>query len=244
MLSAGGATRENLAFIAPLEPDLERARDPSIRDLVATLGNIGVAKNVGRDETLFSEGGEARHIYLLVRGVARTVKLLRDGRRQVAGFAFPGDLLGLETLPEYSLSAEAVSDISVVSYSRDRLDRLAGGNSALQKQVTDIVAAELREAQETLLVLGRQKATERLAWFLIRKLDRIGSAGGVVAVPMNRTDIADYLGLTIETISRALAALKRKGYVAVPSANRIRLLNRSGLRALAYGEDRELAWSA
>ena len=166
----------------------------------------------------------------MISGAARTYKILSDGRRQVSGFHLPGDIFGLETGDAHSLSAEAVDRCKVLVVKRSVLVALAGRQHEVAREVWEVVCHELLRVQTHNLLLI-QTAQERVAAFLLEMAER-NSTGEVIEVPMSRLDIADYLGLTIETISRTLTQLENLGAIELSSRHRIVLHNRSMLNRL------------
>ncbi len=202
-----------------------------------TLDRFSARVRVAKNETIFSEGDHAGHAYKIVSGMVRLCKHTQDGRRQIADFLLPGAIFGIIDRGEYGFSAEAVSDVVLVSYPRTQIDRL----SATKTGVTDHIFAALTDQfmamQRHLVVLGCQNAKERLASFLLLLADRSRALpGDRLDLPMGRQDIASHLGLTIETVCRALAELKREGIVVVPSVNQIVLKDSAALRRLAEGQ--------
>ena len=219
----------------------ERARGGSgqaaLYDDLRSLDRFSARVRFAKNETIFSEGEHAGHAYKIVSGMVRLCKHTQDGRRQIADFLLPGAIFGIIDRGEYGFSAEAVSDVVLVSYPRTQIDRL----SATQSGVIDHIFAALTEQfmtmQRHLVVLGCQNAKERVASFLLLLADRSRSLpGDRLDLPMGRQDIASHLGLTIETVCRAIAELKREGTVVVPSMNQIILKDMTALRRLADGQ--------
>lgn len=214
----------------PSFPPLGR-NAPSVRAETGTAP-LGVTRTFVKDEEIFAEGGSAIFLYRVVSGAVRTCKLLNDGRRQIASFHLPGDFFGVEAGDEHRFTAESLGDTTVVAYRRGNLDALVHGGEALSRQIVSSTMRALERAQTHMLLLGRKSAVEKVAAFL---LDLAGdeSGNGHVDLPMSRTDIADYLGLTIETVSRTLTGLERQGIIAMPAHRRsIVLRNRSALQLL------------
>ena len=191
---------------------------------------MGAPIPYARDSEIYGEGEEAEYIYQVVSGAVRTYKILNDGRRQVGAFYLPGDIFGLEIGETHDLSAEAVCDCTVAVIKRSSLVKLARGDSGITQALWTLTARELQRVQKHVLLLVRS-AQERVASFLLEMADRTASAGAVV-LPMSRRDIADYLGLTIETVSRALAALEDQSAIAMTGARRVQLTNMRELRRL------------
>ena len=160
----------------------------------------------------------------------RTYKILSDGRRQVGGFYLPGDIFGLEYRDEHTLSAEAITDTKVVVVKRSMLMALAGRDPVIGRELLVVTGSELRRVQTRMLLLVKS-AEERVAGFLVEMAKRTRS-GNVVELPMTRRDIADYLGLTFETVSRTLKSLANAAAIEMAALRRIVLRNRSALRLL------------
>jgi CRP/FNR family nitrogen fixation transcriptional regulator len=191
----------------------------------------GFTMSFTRDEEIFGEGESADFVYKVVRGVVRTYRILDDGRRQISAFHFAGDLFGLEPGESHLYSAEAVSDCEIGLIKRVALDRTSSQNSLLARELWSLASKELSRAQEHLLLLGRKTALERVATFLLEMAIRDPETEAV-HLPMSRTDIADYLGLTIETVSRTLTQLEKSGAIALPSCRQIVLRDRNALSRL------------
>ena len=184
---------------------------------------LGATRILTKDEEVFGEGDRAAFFYKVVTGTVRTSKLLSDGRRQIDAFHLPGDLFGIVAGEEHRFGAEAVGDATVIAYRRCSLDGVAGSDGAVARQVVGAMMRSLERAQNHLLVLGRKTAIEKIATFLIDLAER-SPDGDQVDLPMSRTDIADYLGLTIETVSRSLTQLERQGVIGLPAHRRSILL--------------------
>jgi CRP-like cAMP-binding protein len=160
----------------------------------------------------------------------RTYKILNDGRRQIGGFYLPGDIFGLEFADEHALSAEAITVCKIVVVKRSALNALAGRDARIAQQLFTLTGRELRRVQNRILLLVKN-AQERVAGFLLEMAQR-ASPGDVIDLPMSRQDIADYLGLTIETVSRTLSSLAASAAIQVTTSRRIVLRNRSALSRL------------
>ena len=198
--------------------------------LALSVARLGAPIPYARDSEIYGEGEEAEYIYQVVSGAVRTYKILNDGRRQIGAFYLAGDIFGLEIGESHDLSAEAVCDCTVAVIKRSSLVKLAKGDSGITQALWTLTARELQRVQKHVLLLVRS-AQERVASFLLEMADRTASAGSVV-LPMSRRDIADYLGLTIETVSRALAALEGQAAIAMTGARRVQLTNVRELRRL------------
>lgn len=195
--------------------------------LGASFGLMGATLNFGRNVEVFGEGEEAEYFYQVKTGCVRAYRILNDGRRQVCNFYLPGDVFGIEAGDEHSFSTEAVVPSTITVVKRSLLQSRASGDSTLARQLFDLSVAELRRAQGHILLLIKS-AQERVAGFLLEMASRKKTAGEI-ELPMSRQDIADYLGLTIETVSRTLTQLEEAATIALPSARRILLRNRAAL---------------
>ena len=207
--------------------------------LLGQLGDLSHTK-VSSSDFKYSKGTEifgqaepAAYIYQVIEGAARSHKLLSDGRRQIGAFHLPSDIFGLENGEFHRFTAEAIVDTTLRLVKRQNLEREAKNDPAMVLKLLNITTDNLQHVENHLLLLGRQSARERVAAFLLEMNGRLTSAG-VMVLPMTRRDIADYLGLTLETVSRALSAYKRKGYlkVAGPFQRDIIVVNPAGLAEL------------
>jgi CRP/FNR family nitrogen fixation transcriptional regulator len=198
--------------------------------VAGAIDGMGAAMPFQRNEEIYGEGEPADYFYKVVSGAVRTSRVLADGRRQVGGFYLAGDMFGLETDSEHSFSAEAITDCKVLVIKRSALVALAGRDHEIAGDLWAITGAELRRVQEHILLFIKS-AQERVAAFLVEMAGRI-PAGNAVELPMSRQDIADYLGLTIETVSRTLTLLENAETIELPSSRRILLRNRSALNRL------------
>jgi CRP/FNR family transcriptional regulator len=225
--SCGCCDLDDRAFCAGLGPE-------GMASLQAIRGNLRVDAHV----TLFREGDPALNVYSVVGGALKLSKLLGDGRRQVVGFLFPGDFFGFAPGDAYPVTAETITPTALCRFGRARLARLRQETPALEQRLMARMVFELAAAQEQMLLLGRMSAREKLAHFLImlsrRNVER-GEPPAIVAVPMGRLDVADYLGLTIETVSRTLTAMKKEGLIALPAVGIVDLRDLAGLRGIAEG---------
>jgi CRP/FNR family transcriptional regulator len=204
------------------------------------LAALAVPTPVIAGRTFITEGDPAEHFFNVTVGTAKLFKLLPDGRRQVTGFASAGTFLGLAVSSSYAFSAEAVEPSQVCRFSRTRLRHLLDDFPAMERRLLDVASNELVAAQEQMLLLGRKTARERVASFLLaREACAAGCgapvAGGRVLLPMARTDIADYLGLTVETVSRTMTRLRTERLIEMPSPTEIVLRGRDKLVELAAG---------
>jgi CRP/FNR family transcriptional regulator len=202
------------------------------------LERIVTHKHVARGNQLFEENQPADYVYNLVEGATRLVKLLPDGRRQIVGFALPGDFIGLTSRNRNSYTAEAVVDASVCRFKRDELAALLRQFPQLEHRLLGLASDALAAAQDQMLLLGRKAPLEKVASFLLtlsKRLQRLGRPAASVDLPMTRADIADFLGLTIETVSRSFTKLKKAHVIALPTPDRVQILEPDRLAALARG---------
>ena len=183
-----------------------------------------------RNTEIYGENEPAYYLYKVISGTVRTYKILVDGRRQIGAFHVAGDVFGLETGDEHTFSAEAITDCKIAVVKRNALIALAARDNEVARQMWSITGRELQRAQAHLLLLVKS-AQERVATFLLEMADRL-AGGAAVDLAMSRQDIADYLGLTIETVSRTLTHLERTSAIEVPTSRHIVLRNHSALNRL------------
>jgi CRP/FNR family transcriptional regulator len=202
--------------------------------VTAELDRAGTSLSVARGQIVVEAGEAASHVFKVTRGTLRAVRLLPDGRRYIAGFLSAGDFFGLTASDEYSLSLEAIEDGAVVRYSRRGFESLLDRDPRLGRRFFSLMCRELSAAQDRLMLLGRKSAAERMASFLLAMADR--THADAFELPMSRADIGDYLGLTIETVSRLLTHLRGERIIDMPSAHRIVIADREALEDLSEGE--------
>ena len=188
---------------------------------------IGIAKSFRRDCEIYGEGDRADLVYKVVSGAVRSFRLLADGRRQIISFFLPGDVFGVEFGGERRAGAEALSDAMVIVARRSAIASDTDQRARLWRRAV----LELQRSQDHVLTLGRRSATERVASFLTALADRLG-ADEAFELPMSRQDMADYLGLTIETVSRTLTQLQADGLVQLQGCRRVRFPDRETLEEL------------
>jgi len=205
---------------------------------MSRLAAVAVVTEVVAGSTFIEESDPAHSFFNITRGTAKLFKLLPDGRRQITGFAGVGHFLGLAVSDTYAFSAEAIEPVRYCRFPRARLRLLLDDFPAMEKRLLEVAANELVAAQEQMLLLGRKTARERMASFLAMQ-----SRQGVACrqprlrfpLPMTRSDIADYLGLTIETVSRTLTRFRSEGLIDIPAQSEVVILNRRALESLAGG---------
>ena len=239
--TASTTTTAPVRLVEPCGPCAQRrvslcaALDDAFLDrLAAIVTTIDLAPR----QTLLMEEDPARYYFNVTAGTLKVYKLLQDGRQQIVGFLLPGDFLGLAIRNNYAYSAEAVTAATVCRFPRARLEELLRAFPRLEARLRSIASNELAVAQEQMLALGRKSARERLATFLVqlsRRAERVGLPADPITLPMTRQDIADYMGLTIETVSRAFTLLKTTGVIRLARQDRVEVAAPDRLRAIADG---------
>ena len=209
----------------PAASDILDSHEP----LAQSMQLMGAVMSYPRNTEIFGENEPADYVYKVISGGVRTYKILNDGRRQIGGFYLAGDIFGLEFAAEHTLSAESIADSKILVVKRSTIDALAGRNASVARQLFTLTGRELRRVQDRILLLIKS-AQERVAGFLLEMAER-ASGSNIVELPMSRQDIADYLGLTIETVSRTLSSLETAAAIEVPTSRRIVLRNRDALRS-------------
>lgn len=205
-------------FVAPPAPR------PPLADLFALQGTVMPFERNGE---IYAEEEAAEYVYRVVTGTVRVCKLLSDGRRQIETFHRAGDVFGLEAGATHDFSAEAVTACTIALIKRSTVFAAAERDGDVARALWSLASRALQRSQKHLLLLGRKTAQERVAAFLVDL-----AAGNAVDLPMSRQDMADYLGLTIETVSRTLTQLENADLIALPTARRIILRNAAALRDL------------
>jgi len=219
------------AHLSPLAERATQARTFLEQD-AGLQPAVGSVQHFAQDREIFAQGDDADYFFKLVSGVVRTCKFLADGRRQIDAFYVAGDLFGFEPGAEHRLAAEAVADCTVIAYRKIKTDPFAGTDRHLSRELLDFAMRGMTQAQNHSLLLGRRSAMEKVAGFLLDWAQR-STDHRQISLAMTRQDIADYLGLTIETVSRTLSQLERDHVIALPSARQIKLHNLDQLEELA-----------
>jgi CRP/FNR family transcriptional regulator len=208
-------------------------------DVLASLRALGTPQKLAPDQPIFHEGDPVRRVFMLTLGALKIYTLLADGRRQITGFMFPGDFLGVSIDDEYAFTAEALVKSELYWFTREAFDRFVEANPRVERELYRLAAHELAAAQSQMVLLGRKTAAERLASFFLFLAERqelvVGEPQNAFDLPMSRLDIADYLGLTKETVSRMLAHLRDRKLIRLASQDRIEILDRQGLKDMAEG---------
>jgi CRP/FNR family transcriptional regulator len=209
------------------------------------LARVAQRVKVPAGKAFIEEGSDASYFYDLSHGDVRVFKSLADGRRQVTGFMGAGHFLGLAIRGKYAFTAEAMNDVELCRFDRKALQKVFREFPALESKLLDVATHEMVVAQEQMLLLGRKTALERVASFLIAWAERLEvySRGDVVdtafimTLPMNRTDLSDYLGLTIESVSRAFSRLKQDGLIAFTHSHEVTVRNIQRMIDITNGDD-------
>lgn len=206
---------------------------------LAKFRNGGCIQRLEAGQALFHEGDPATQVYNVIQGALKLTKLLADGRRQILGFILPGDFLGISLGGDHAYGAEALQPTRMCRFTRSRFAAFAEEHPHLEREIYKLAAHELAAAQAQMLLLGRKSALERVASFLLDLAERQRPAPGAardgVDLPMSRAEIADYLGLTKETVSRVFAELKSRRLIRLVTLNRVALLDAEAMSYLAEG---------
>lgn len=243
MAAALASIRPTTAFTAPVAAGVlargaaNQVSAVSLRTVETDpFAAIGMVRRFDRDTEIFAEGNAADAVYRVVEGTVRLYKLLPDGRRQVIGFLQAGDLMGLAMGGTYLYTAETVTSATVRRIPRTRFDALMDEQPALARKMMATMASELVAAQDQMLLLGRKTAVEKLASFLLtlgRRAANRTPGCRRIDLPMSRTDIADYLGLTTETVSRGFTKLKTSRLIRLLDGHEVELTDIEALTDLA-----------
>ena len=225
-------TRTAIRNVSQRQPATQPHRGPvpSAAPQTGAIELMGACMSFAANAEIYGENEPADYLYKVVSGTVRTYKVLVDGRRQIGAFHLPGDIFGFESEEMHTFSAEAITECKIGVIKRSTVMALAARDNDVARRMWTLTARELQRVQEHSLVLIKS-AEERVAGFLLEMADR-ASGGAAVELPMSRQDIADYLGLTIETVSRTLKHLEDAAAIEVPKRRRILLRNRSALRRL------------
>ncbi|MEM8798637.1 MAG: Crp/Fnr family transcriptional regulator [Pseudomonadota bacterium] len=203
------------------------------------LDKLVTSRSISAGSSIFGEGDESNHLYILTHGVVRLSKLLRDGRRQIIGFLFAGDFLGKQNAGEYACDAEAVTDTKLCSFSHPMLTRLSEAYPGIKDRLMAETTNELEQAQEHILLLGQKTAAERVASALLNFACRsTGQSESPLTftLPVSRQDLADYLGLRIETVSRTLSRFRKSGLIRETSRTSMIIDDIDRLEDVASGD--------
>lgn len=205
-------------------------------DEIGELERIMSSKSLIADEILVTEGDPLKRVYSVTSGMLRLSVALPDGRRQITGFLLPGDYLGLADEDIHSATAEAIGEAQLCSFSAREIGAVIERFPRLKDRLHRFTRAALRQSRENQMILGRLAPVEKLASFLVTMSDRAAEhcmPFEPLPLPMSRTDIADYLGLTIETVSRSFTKLRNSGHIRLPDPHLVEILNRPALESVA-----------
>ena len=205
---------------------------PGALELPEQLGRDVAVK---RDQTLFWEGDPATSYHRVVSGAVRISKLMADGRRQVADFFSAGDIVIVDFADKYHFTGEAIVDSVIRRYPRSAIWGLVQSDPRFSRQLLALACSRLTSAHHQMMMLGRKTAEERVASFLSALAERQPQHTLQIELPMSRTDIADHLGLTVETVSRVLTRLKRQGAIKLPNTHSVTIIDREALQLLCDG---------
>ena len=203
------------------------------------LETMVLTASLAPGEALFEEGDPVLYVYNVTAGTLRLFRLLPDGRRQIVGFGVAGDFVGLSTDGAHPYGAEAVNEVELCQLPAQRLRELFHCLPEMEHRLLDMQTAELVAAQDRMVLLGRKSPMEKIASFLLEisaYQERCGRPRSPVILPMTRGDIADYLGLTVETVSRCFTRLKADRCIALPAPTSVELIDRERLQGLASGD--------
>ena len=196
----------------------------------------GNAVRFARNDTIYAKGDEARNSYKVIEGAVRLSRIFADGRRQIVNFFLPGETFGIELSHEYTATAEAVGEVVALRCPRLCIAHLTEGDPDIGQKRLAMFSKSLEAAECHVAMLGHQSAKERVAsFFMALEMQRRNDDQHTLDLPLSRQDIADYLGLTIETTCRALSELKRQNIIATPSRRRILIRDLDGLKEIAEG---------
>jgi CRP-like cAMP-binding protein len=225
--SRANGTRRSIST----NPALTRSEGSHPSPLFAGISQlISAPCNVRSGGEIFGEGEDAQFFYKLMMGTVRVCKMLSDGQRHISCFHVPGDVFGLERTATHRMSAEAIEDSQVLMFRRSQVQRLIASDVSAAHQMLDIFVGKLDDAEVRIFRLGRQNALQRVAAFLLEMEGRLGRRGSL-ELPMPRRDIADYLGLSIEMVSRSFSQL-REQHALGPSESRRLVLDRIKIDAM------------
>ncbi|OAF14571.1 helix-turn-helix domain-containing protein [Bradyrhizobium neotropicale] len=216
------------ASLVTIEPNGHSCSDCAVREFAVCssldaaelreLEHLGRRVHFAAGQTVFSEEDITTSFYNVLDGVMRLYKLLPDGRRQIVGFALPGDFLGMNISGRHNFSADAIGTVTICQFAKAPFTRFIEDRPHLLRRINELAIRELTQARDHMVLLGRRSADEKVATFLLgwrERLILLKGPIGTVPLPMSRQDIADYLGLTIETVSRTFTKLERLGVIEI-----------------------------
>ena len=227
-------------YVTSAKSITENVDFPALMAFDDATGKYSQIRSLQSGQSLFCEGDDAGLVYQVIEGVVRTCKVLRNGRRQILSFGYPGDIVGLSHDGFYHSDCDAVCDVKVQILRKNARGAIFDNDPDLADRLLRYAAAEVINMQEHFLMLGRKSASEKIASFLVALLDRVGvmqDSKTCFDLPMNRSDIADFLGLTIETVSRTLTKLRKAGIIDLPAPHRVCVCKVEALRNLVESEN-------
>ena len=202
----------------------------------ADMEQTGTVVRFARNDTIYAKGDEARYSYKVIEGAVRLSRIFADGRRQIVNFFLPDENFGIELAHDYSATAEAVGEVVALRCPRVCIAQMTELDPDINQKRLAMFSKSLEAAERHVAMLGHQSAKERVAsFFMALEMQRAGEGMNTLELPLSRQDIADYLGLTIETTCRALSELKRQNIITTPSRRRILIRDLEGLQAIAEG---------
>ena len=199
-------------------------------------GLLGIRMSYASNIEIFGEGEPAEYLYEVVRGSVRRYKILSDGRRQIIGFHMPGDVFGLEVDERHCFSADAVNNATILAFKRSLVMGLAAHDADFARQLWAVMSREYQRAQNHIVILGCMNARQRVASFLLLMAQH-SSGDNQIELSMTRRDIADYLGLTIEAVSRTMTQFEKETVIGIPSTRRIVLHDRAALTRITVNDN-------
>lgn len=227
--------------IFPFDSVLDRTGRRQLQNLISHVA-------ARRGQILAEQGEVDRDLLVLAEGVIKLLKVLPDGRRQIVAFRVAGDLVSLHRCDTpWPVTAQALSDCKLLRIDWEALRHLVGRYPAIDRALLDLASDEIANLQDRLLMLGRKTTEEKLASFILEFGGLAATPSSLsreIHLPMRRPEIAEYLGLTTESVSREFSRFKRLRLIAMPRPSRITVLNRPALEAIALGASSSGARSA
>ncbi len=221
----GTHTREYVLFKELKADELDR------------LSSLTKIKILGEKQYLLSQYSPALQVFNIASGIALIERIASNGDRQVLAFIFPGDFVGLTQSEHFEYGVKCITEMQAYAFKRTEFMALAEDIPQLKKNISDIGANVLARALDQVFILGQKKAEERLCFLFLQLLERLpGATPDYIHLPMTRQDIGDYLGLTVETVSRALAKLKKEGLISIPSPHILKIEDLDGVTDLGEVE--------
>jgi CRP/FNR family transcriptional regulator, nitrogen fixation regulation protein len=221
----------NWSAVHVAEPVWRHQRAPARSDPLQVLEPLAARTRYRRGQEIYKEDSPVEYWYRIVSGVARRFSARADGKRQIVDLLLPGDVFGFGGSGKHHFAAEAVLDDTVVSrFPRSRLEALADSDPRVAHELRDATAEAMSRLHALILNLGRTTAEEKVGHFLLRMAERLsGGPADRMVLPMSREDIADYLALSVETVSRSLTQLKRRGVIRLMGTRQVKIVDRHAL---------------